>query len=45
MEEVHEVSLRVIASTVHAEEVSINTLEIFLNFLLPAFTLLPPKDN
>lgn len=45
MQEVYEVSLHVIASTVHEGKVSINTLEISPNFLLRAFTLLPPKDN
>ena len=45
MQGVYEVSFCVIASTVHEKKVSKNVLENSLNFLLHAFTLLPPKDN
>lgn len=45
MQVVYEVSFYVIASTVHEKRVSSNALEIALDFLLHAFTLLPPKDN
>lgn len=49
MQVVHDISFRVIAgviaSTVHEKMISNNVSDIYLNFLLHAFTLLPPKDN
>lgn len=45
MQVVYVVSFYFIASTILEEKVSKNALEISLNFLLRAFTLLPPKDN
>lgn len=45
MQMVYEVSFYLIASTEHEKKVSKNALEISLNFLLHAFTLLPPKDK